>query len=1054
MKKNRLIALLCSVSMCLSVDSYLPVEHYYKSDRGLSVSAETIISDDYSFEESEDGTLSIFEYKGNDINVVIPSEINGQKITRIAYGAFSGNTLIKTITIPDSVENIDDFAFAECSSLESMILPATIAEIDMSSFYNCSSLLSLRIDNPECMIMDSERFQQNIVISGYTGSTAEEFADNNDYEFLSIGITNNNFLISDTPIGSLTISGLTRETKNVIIPPMINDKEVSDIADNAFQNCEKIVSISLPDTISSIGWDAFSGCSSLQKINIPEKVSYIGANAFSQCRSLESINIPDGIEYIDGRTFEVCESLESITLPASVSRIGDSAFAGCTSLTSINIPEIITEIEDNTFRECNSLTSINLPDSITRIGNEAFYDCISLNSINIPNAVTIIGDSAFRGTAVTSIAIPDSVTSIGEGAFSDCEKLSSPIDIPDSVSNIGVSAFAYCSLLPAITINNPKCIIGDKAIPKETIIHGFTGSTAEEYADKFGNDFVSIGVLDDPVYTTTSSTSTTITTTKATTTTATTFKNTTTTSIITTSKSTNATTYTTTSYNTTKLTTALTSSNTTTTEITGANTISASGKCGKNVSWNLSSGTLTISGSGKMVDWQSSGVVPWNVYLKEIYNVRIESGVTNIGRVAFYDAVNLSSVSIPSTVETISAYAFTNSGISYVTIPDSVEMIGIDAFKNCDKLNEIKIFNSNCEIYGDGNSISRTATIYAPIGSKAEEYAVEYNHSYSLLNGSTYPQQTSATTSKMTTTAAKTNSTTLTTSKNTTTTRSSTRITTTKNTYPIYTMLTEIVTTNPWYDPWTTTTTATTTTTSTTTTTTTTIVVQNAYVKLESTIGSYYNNDTDFDKSQIKDAILYIVYNNGINTYNKTIGITKKIGFGTATPSNTFIDGKDDDYMYQIPLVVEGGNITDSDGRVILSNNSIIKDKDDQPITVLAYIRNIGKTSSTTVLTNTSTTRTSLITTSYSRTTTATKTNSTPLTTSQNTTTTRSSTRITTTKNTYPIYTTLTEIVTTNPWYDPWTTTTTTTTTTTSTTTTTTENDDVFDTPPISYRHF
>ncbi|HOC35408.1 MAG TPA: leucine-rich repeat domain-containing protein, partial [Ruminococcus flavefaciens] len=86
------------------------------------------------------------------------------------------------------------------------------------------------------------------------------------------------------------------------------------------------------------------------------------------------------------------------------------------------------------------------------------------------------------------------------------------------------------------------------------------------------------------------------------------------------------------------------------TGVVSENKTDAEGKCGKNATWKLSGGTLTISGSGKMVEWQSSSVVPWSVYINDIRNVVIESGITNIGRAAFYNASNLTSVTIPSTV--------------------------------------------------------------------------------------------------------------------------------------------------------------------------------------------------------------------------------------------------------------------------------------------------------------------------------------------------------------------------------------------------------------------
>ena len=178
--------------------------------------------------------------------------------------------------------------------------------------------------------------------------------------------------------------------------------------------------------------------------SIREGVKVIGDSAFQGCESLTSINIPNGVTTIGNAAFQGCESLTSINIPNSVTTIGWCAFQGCESLTSINIPNSVATIGDGAFYVCNSLTSINIPNSVTTIGKNAFLGCRSLTSINIPNSVTTIGDSAFDGCeSLTSINIPNGVTTIGEGAFSGCKSLTS-INIPNSVTTIGEGAFWGC----------------------------------------------------------------------------------------------------------------------------------------------------------------------------------------------------------------------------------------------------------------------------------------------------------------------------------------------------------------------------------------------------------------------------------------------------------------------------------------------------------------------------------------------------------------------------------------------------------------------------------
>ena len=238
---------------------------------------------------------------------------------------------------------------------------------------------------------------------------------------------------------------------------------VTTIGDWAFDCCDSLTNINIPNSVTTIGWCAFYGCDSLTSINIPNSVATIGEGAFYVCNSLTSINIPNSVTTIGKNAFLGCRSLTSINIPNSVTTIGDSAFDGCESLTSINIPNGVTTIENGAFLGCNSLTSINIPNSVTTIGVYAFLGCNSLISINIPNSVTTIGDSAFDGCkSLTSINIPNGVTTIEEGAFAGCESLTS-INIPNGITTIGNDAFWGCKSLTSLNIPNGVTTIGEGA---------------------------------------------------------------------------------------------------------------------------------------------------------------------------------------------------------------------------------------------------------------------------------------------------------------------------------------------------------------------------------------------------------------------------------------------------------------------------------------------------------------------------------------------------------------------------------------------------------------
>lgn len=144
-------------------------------------------------------------------------------------------------------------------------------------------------------------------------------------------------------------------------------------------------------------------------------VTGIGARAFWDCSRLISVTIPNSITEIGGYAF-ARSSLTSVDIPNSVTHIGDQAFWDCGSLTSMTIGNSVTTIGQSAFRDCSGLTSVIIPNSVTDINPMAFLDCSGLTSLTIGNSVTFIGYYAFQGcNSLTSVTIPNSVTLIGAG---------------------------------------------------------------------------------------------------------------------------------------------------------------------------------------------------------------------------------------------------------------------------------------------------------------------------------------------------------------------------------------------------------------------------------------------------------------------------------------------------------------------------------------------------------------------------------------------------------------------------------------------------------------
>lgn len=319
----------------------------------------------------------------------------------------------------------------------------------------------------------------------------------------------------------------------------------------------------------------------------------------------------------------------------------------------------------------DEITNVILPEGITRIGGAAFWQCTNLESIVIPDSVTEIGPAAFSCTGLKSVAIPAGVKSII--GFDDCTSLKT-VTIPEGVETIGAGAFGGCSSLTEITIPSSVSFMGEEAFlgcnslkavnfrgDAPTFSHAaFHGVTAAAYyhannatwtAEVFqlnGSNFDWVAVDEAG-------------------------------NVVPTPEFVPAT----------------------------------SGTYGENIAWafDAATGTLTISGSGEMVE--ATETFPWNTYRSAIKRVELPEGLTEIGSSAFSRCSGLESITIPNTVYGIGISAFAYTGLKEITIPASVTHFGIGAFYGCSNLKKV-FFLGDDTGYGLFAFGGVTATAYYP----------------------------------------------------------------------------------------------------------------------------------------------------------------------------------------------------------------------------------------------------------------------------------------------------------------------------------------------------
>ena len=365
-------------------------------------------------------------------------------------------TVYVSITIPSKVEignlectvtKIANGAFDMDSSngkyIENIIIPNTVTSIGNYAFRYCTGLTSITIPNNIIQIGGGSFFGCEYL---------EEilFEDNSKLELL----------------GELSGSGVV----------------------GVFQNCNRLLNITIPNGVRTIGMETFYGCDKLENVYIPNTVETIGGSTFAYCENLKIIEFEENslLEELDNRMFYKCKKLEIIEVPSRVRNIGKETFYECSGLTSVAIPNSVETIESHAFYGCSGLTSVAIPNSVETIESHAFYECSGLTSVAIPNSVETIESHAFYGcSGLASLTIPNSVLEIYQSAFGNCINLISisfednsklktisgfggckslvDILIPNSVTKIGAGAFGGCESLKNVLIPNKVVSIESSA---------------------------------------------------------------------------------------------------------------------------------------------------------------------------------------------------------------------------------------------------------------------------------------------------------------------------------------------------------------------------------------------------------------------------------------------------------------------------------------------------------------------------------------------------------------------------------------------------------------
>ena len=352
---------------------------------------------------------------------------------------FLGDDTIEEVIIPEGVESIGAYAFANLTALKKITLPSTLTKIGYGAFYGCTSLVEVK------------------------GIENVKFINQSAFQDCSLK-------------GTLSLNSATA------------------LADYAFAGNTKLEKVILSEKTQSLGIGAFEGCTSLKSISVGADFIKLGKNVFSGCSALESVTLNTAV--VPARAFNGCSALTSVNLGKDVAVIGEYAFAGAPVskftvdaantaykvggngkyLLSADGMQLVlvssavkgefkldaadsgvTAVAAGAFSGNKSITSVSLP-SVTVVSEYAFAGCSNLKSVKL-GTLTEIGAYAFARTAITELPSFKSVKTVSEGAFMDTRITA--VTIPDGMT-VGARAFSECKALATVTIGK-DAIIGDAA---------------------------------------------------------------------------------------------------------------------------------------------------------------------------------------------------------------------------------------------------------------------------------------------------------------------------------------------------------------------------------------------------------------------------------------------------------------------------------------------------------------------------------------------------------------------------------------------------------------
>ena len=344
--------------------------------------------------------------------------------TEIGAYAFAGGAF-SSVSIPNSVTNVEATAFAGCKNITSVAVPASMS---VATVFGDSKTNIARVTITGTGTVPASAY------SGCTALTHVEVASLEDWLALSFANAAANPLSTGA---KLYVGG--SEVTNLVIP-----SGTTSIGNYAFAGAA-FTSVTIPPSVTNIAETAFAGCKNIESVYVPSwmKVSELFASslgvlreavlvnvggqivesAFAGCRALREIVVPEGTTSIAANAFKDCASLERVSLPVSLKTIGVNAFAGCTAIVAVTCPALgrLAEIFPASY---SKIADVTIAPGPARLPDGMFAGCTALRRLELSDGITVVGPGAFVGcSGLRNLVLPDSVSRFEIGAFDECPTL-------------------------------------------------------------------------------------------------------------------------------------------------------------------------------------------------------------------------------------------------------------------------------------------------------------------------------------------------------------------------------------------------------------------------------------------------------------------------------------------------------------------------------------------------------------------------------------------------------------------------------------------------------